>query len=64
VKIQHCSELHLEFPDNKEYIIANLTSPEADVLILDGDSMLFANRDKHNLLKEKACMIGKLKSLK
>lgn len=48
MKLQYCSDLHLEFPDNKEYILDNPISPVADILILAGDIMPFAAIDKHN----------------
>ena len=47
MKLQYCSDLHLEFPDNKEYILDNPIQPEADILILAGDIVPFEIMDKH-----------------
>lgn len=47
MKIQYCSDLHLEFPDNKEYILDNPIEPIADILILAGDIMPFKIMDDH-----------------
>lgn len=48
MKLQYCSDLHLEFSDNKEYILDNPIEPSADILILSGDIVPFAVMDKHN----------------
>ena len=47
MKIQYCSDLHLEFPDNKKYIVQNPIKPETDILIIAGDIVPFALMDEH-----------------
>jgi len=37
MKIQYCSDLHLEFPMNSDYIMEAKIPPLGDILVLAGD---------------------------
>lgn len=48
MKVQYCSDLHLEFPHNKKYLKANPIKPAGEILLLAGDIIPFAEMEKEN----------------
>jgi predicted phosphohydrolase len=48
MKFQYCSDLHLEFPVNKKYLMANPIKPEGEILLLAGDIIPFTEIEKEN----------------
>lgn len=47
-KIQYCSDLHLEFEENKNYLKQFPLKAEGDMLLLAGDIVLLKTMKKHN----------------
>jgi predicted phosphohydrolase len=47
MKIQYYSDLHLEFLDNRKWVLENPIIPKGDILILAGDIVLFKEIHQH-----------------
>lgn len=52
MNVQYLSDLHLEFPENREYIRNNPIIPSADILIIAGDLGHLNLFRKHHIYKE------------
>ena len=47
MKIQYCSDLHLEFPHNREFIKNHPIIPVGEILVLAGDILPFTQLHEH-----------------
>jgi predicted phosphohydrolase len=48
MRIQYCSDLHLEFQTNKNYLKRFPVNPEGEILLLAGDIVLFKTMKEHD----------------
>ncbi len=55
LNIQYCSDLHLEFPENRAFIKDHPLHPKGDILLLAGDIMPFSQMEKHDEFFDEIC---------
>jgi len=48
MKFQYCSDLHLEFSENRKWLAEHPIIPSADVLLLAGDILLLSQVNSHS----------------
>jgi hypothetical protein len=44
--LQYCSDLHLEFRENKQFLNQHSIQPKGEILVLAGDIVTFTEIDK------------------
>ncbi|MEO3407636.1 hypothetical protein AAFN85_27200 [Mucilaginibacter sp. CAU 1740] len=47
MRLQFASDLHLEFPENRKYMVSNPLKAEGDILLLAGDIIPLKDIDRH-----------------
>lgn len=55
MKIQFCSDLHLEFPENRKYLAKNPLRPVGDILVLAGDIVPFHDFEEADAFFDFVC---------
>ena len=55
MKIQYCSDLHLEFPENQKFLRRNPLTVVGDILVLAGDLVTFRDLEKGREFIDFAC---------
>ena len=55
MKIQYCSDLHLEFPENRKFLRRNPLKVVGDILVLAGDVVTFRDLEKGREFIDFAC---------
>ena len=55
MKIQYCSDLHLEFPENQKFLRRNPLTVVGDILVLAGDVVTFRDLEKGHEFIDFAC---------
>ena len=48
MRLQYCSDLHLEFPENRKFIKDHPLQPKGDILLLAGDIVPFSIMEQQN----------------
>jgi predicted phosphohydrolase len=46
MKVQFCSDLHLEFPENRKFLTRNPINPAGEILVLAGDIVCFRELER------------------
>ncbi len=55
MKIQYCSDLHLEFPENQKFLRRNPLMVVGDILVIAGDFVTFRDLEKGHEFIDSVC---------